>query len=367
MLIVCPNCATSYTVGASALGLAGRNVRCVRCRTQWFAAPPQAAGPASTATFIDEIIAEADSKSAAATPAPRPASRPAKAPAMPPATAIPQAPASQPQVPHAQVPQTHAPEARLSEARLPEAIPISPAEQPAPDAAQFGAALDQVSAVTPMRADDVSSGAPTIDAPAYEAAPHIGDAPPIVPPAEPPFGAAETDDVEHAATRRGRRFKKSRQSRAFGRTVGRRIGRLPLVITLLVAMLGAMLIWRNTVVKYVPQTASLFAAIGMPVNVRGLVFEGVNVSRDTNDGVAVLAVEGKIVSTSGAPVDVPRLRFAIRNATGQEIYTWTAQPPRSILGAGETMTFRSRLAAPPTDGVDVLVRFFNAHDLPGSK
>ncbi|MGD9767132.1 MAG: MJ0042-type zinc finger domain-containing protein [Pseudolabrys sp.] len=357
MLIVCPNCATSYTVGASALGLAGRNVRCVRCRTQWFAAPPQAAGPASTATFVDEIIAEADAKSAAGTPAPRPAPRPAKSPVLPPATAIPQA----------HIPQAHAPEARLSGAGLPEATPIAPVESAAPDVTQFGAALDQVSAVTPMRADDVSGDAPVIDAPAHYAEPHIGDAPPIVPPAEPPFSTAEPDDVEHAATRRSRKFRKSRRDRAFGRVTGRRIGRLPLLITLLVATLGAMLIWRNTLVKYVPQTASLFTAIGMPVNVRGLVFEGVTVSRDTNDGVAVLAVEGKIVSTSGAPVDVPRLRFAIRNTTGQEIYTWTAQPPRSILGAGETMTFRSRLAAPPTDGVDVLVRFFNAHDLPGSK
>lgn len=341
MLIVCPNCATSYTVGASALGLAGRNVRCVRCRTQWFAAPPQAVTQAaSTATYIDEIIAEADAKSTASIPSPRPTSRPA----MPPATAM--APG-------------HATEASLSAPRLPDATPIAPIESPTPDAMQFGAALDQISTVAPMRADDVNSDAPMIDAPAHYAEPHIGDAPPIVPPAEPPFSMGEPDDVEHAAARRPRKAKKPRERR--------RIGRLPVIITLLAMMLGAMLIWRNTVVKYAPQTASLFSAIGMPVNVRGLVFEGVTVSRDTTDGVAVLAVEGKIVSTSGAPVDVPRLRFAVRNATGSEIYTWTAQPPRSILGAGETMTFRSRLAAPPTDGVDVLVRFFNSHDLPGSK
>ncbi|MGN6460847.1 MAG: MJ0042-type zinc finger domain-containing protein [Pseudolabrys sp.] len=343
MLIVCPNCATSYTVGASALGLAGRNVRCVRCRTQWFAAPPQAANQAtSTATYIDEIIAEADAKSAAATPI-QPAQRATARTTMPPATAIPETP--------------------FPDAQLPEATPIamqSPSIEPAaPDAAQFGAALDQVSAVRPMRADDISNDAPTIDAPAHYAEPLIGDAPPIVPPPEPPFSATEPEDVEHAAARRVRKPKKKWQRR--------RIGRLPVIITLLVVALGAMLIWRNTLVKYVPQTASLFSAIGMPVNVRGLVFEGVTVSRETNDNVTVLAVEGRIVSTSGAPVDVPRLRFAIRNAAGNEIYTWTAQAPRSILGAGETMTFRSRLAAPPTDGVDVLVRFFNSHDLPGAK
>jgi predicted Zn finger-like uncharacterized protein len=36
MLIVCPNCATSYDLTAAALG-EGRSVRCTRCRTVWFA------------------------------------------------------------------------------------------------------------------------------------------------------------------------------------------------------------------------------------------------------------------------------------------------------------------------------------------
>src|SRR5919108_2913119 len=38
MLIVCPTCATSYRVQATAIGATGREVRCARCRTLWFAA-----------------------------------------------------------------------------------------------------------------------------------------------------------------------------------------------------------------------------------------------------------------------------------------------------------------------------------------
>src|SRR5215470_20287312 len=37
MLIHCPTCATSYEVKPSSLGAVGRSVRCVRCRTVWFA------------------------------------------------------------------------------------------------------------------------------------------------------------------------------------------------------------------------------------------------------------------------------------------------------------------------------------------
>ena len=35
MLIVCPNCATSYDVDVASLRPNGRQVRCVRCRTVW--------------------------------------------------------------------------------------------------------------------------------------------------------------------------------------------------------------------------------------------------------------------------------------------------------------------------------------------
>jgi predicted Zn finger-like uncharacterized protein len=37
MLIVCPNCATSYDVEVASLRPNGRRVRCVRCRTIWHA------------------------------------------------------------------------------------------------------------------------------------------------------------------------------------------------------------------------------------------------------------------------------------------------------------------------------------------
>jgi hypothetical protein len=48
---------------------------------------------------------------------------------------------------------------------------------------------------------------------------------------------------------------------------------------------------------------------------------------------------------------------------GQEIYTWTSMPSRSILGPGEKLEFRSRLVSPPASATDVMVRFFNPQDV----
>ena len=59
MLIVCPNCSTSYAIDPTSLGSAGRTVRCARCKGTWFAdgAKPESeliavdAGTAAEGTF----------------------------------------------------------------------------------------------------------------------------------------------------------------------------------------------------------------------------------------------------------------------------------------------------------------------------
>ena len=137
----------------------------------------------------------------------------------------------------------------------------------------------------------------------------------------------------------------------------------PLAVILVLAIVTTTLMaWRVSIVRLAPQMASFYAFIGLPVNLRELIFGNVNTAKETRDGVSMLMVEGTIVSTAKHPVEVPRLRFALRNETGQEIYAWTAQPDHSILAPGGTLPFRSRLAAPPSDGRNVVVRFFNRRD-----
>jgi predicted Zn finger-like uncharacterized protein len=198
-------------------------------------------------------------------------------------------------------------------------------------------------------------------APAYpDPQPTHGDIPTAeAPPIVPPMGdAAAADagnaDIESFATRRSRS-----QARRKGK---RKSSKWTAIILVLfgfnVALIGA----RQEVVRYLPQTASLFAAIGLPVNLRQLTFDEVKISKDEHDGVPVLTVEGNIVSQSAKVVDVPKLRLAVRNATGQEIYAWTARASRDTLGPGEKLPFRARLSSPPPDASDVMVRFINARD-----
>lgn len=49
MLIVCPSCASEYTIDPAKLGPQGRTVRCAICRDTWFAAPEGVPPPALAA------------------------------------------------------------------------------------------------------------------------------------------------------------------------------------------------------------------------------------------------------------------------------------------------------------------------------
>ena len=186
----------------------------------------------------------------------------------------------------------------------------------------------------------------------------VDNSPPLVPAlAQDSATAPGTGpDIESVAARRARPAKTKR--RRPGRWPG-----LPTMILVLAGTIAALLNWRVPVVRFVPQTASLFSAVGLPVNLRGLSFDDVRTTVETRDGVSVLVVEGAIVNQTRQPLEVPRLRFAVRNAGGYEVYAWTVLPAEPVLAPGDRAPFRSRLASPPADAQDIIVRFFNRRDV----
>lgn len=193
------------------------------------------------------------------------------------------------------------------------------------------------------------------------------DAPPLVPEIEPGDAtdpatvaiAPAADNIETVAARaNGHRPSRRRAFRL-------RPPRASTVALVLVATVAALVVWRSAVVRMLPQTATLFAAVHLPVNLRGLEFTNVTSSESTEQGVKVLLVEGKIVNVTHRVLEVPRLRFAMRNGSGREVYAWTMLPGSSTLAPDAALPFRTRLASPPDDGVDVAIRFFNKRDIPG--
>ena len=309
MLIVCPNCATSYDVDVASLRPNGRKVRCVRCKEIWQAelshsdklmAAAEALAPVRRA--VEAISAEAGAEAAVA-------------------GAVEAAPDAGPALPHVQ---TQA-----------EAWFDGPENDP-----NFGG--------DPF-AEDAPPIAPTdLD----------GDSPPSAAAPEPDRGGAAKphEDIETEAARR------------YPQGSVRDWLRWPLsamqsVILVLVLLDAIVIGWRADFVRLMPQTASFYARLGLPVNLRGLEFDNLNTATEQHEGVPILVVEGDIFNQTRKIIDVPRLRFAVRNAARQEIYSWTAVLPRTLLSPGDAVPFRTRLASPPPDAHDVLVRFLNRNDI----
>ncbi|HEY4774313.1 MAG TPA: hypothetical protein VIH40_05785, partial [Xanthobacteraceae bacterium] len=180
------------------------------------------------------------------------------------------------------------------------------------------------------------------------------EAPPLAP-AEPASSPAEAD-VDYFEVRR-----RAQAAAARRRRQSIQLGFARLTAALAGVVIGLVL-GRTDVVRILPQTASLYAAIGLAVNLRGLAFEGVKAATETQDGLPVLVVEGAIRNVTRETIELPRLRFAARGATG-ELHAWTAQPGRVLLAPAQAQPFQTRLASPPSDSQEVLVRFVSRRDL----
>ena len=182
---------------------------------------------------------------------------------------------------------------------------------------------------------------------------------------------AETrNDQQSAKVRSGRfpwlgRFVKPRTVRAAPRR--KAPFNLATACVAMGAMVLAIVVWRADVVRLLPQTAAFYKLVSLDVNLRGLRFRDVKVTTETVEGAPMLVIEGAITAESSKPVELPRLRFSIRDAAGSEIYAWNAVLEQSFLRPGEKAAFKSRLASPPPGGRNVDVRFFSKRDLTGGR
>jgi predicted Zn finger-like uncharacterized protein len=338
MRIVCPSCATTYEMPATAIGAGGRKVRCSRCATRWRVDVPVAdrLDPEPVDARDDGIdTAPAGGETETATAAVAAAAAP---------TGI-----TEPVT--ADLPLGGAEDAAFAEAAL-----------RAFERDQGGAAAD-------------ADGAAAVETPGTPSKPAIAAAGPA--PGGPVAAAGLSgshaptgglpQDVETIArpkvvvrhkprpslTMRLRDLGQALRSLAFrSRTA---TGISVFLLSLLLPALGVLL--REPIVRAIPRVASLYAEIGMPVNLTGLEFRRLNTLRELDNGQPVLVIEGAVGNLTLASLPMPDLRLALRGADGQEIYAWSVQPKTATVPAGDEVRFRSRLTAPPEDAVDVQLRF----------
>jgi predicted Zn finger-like uncharacterized protein len=144
---------------------------------------------------------------------------------------------------------------------------------------------------------------------------------------------------------------------AFAQTVG---------WTALIFLIGAIgwstVQYRETIASLWPQSASLYALMDLPVNVRGITLTNVAYKQEYEDGQPVLSVNGKVVNISKREQPVPEIRVVLLDDAKHELYHWTFDAGIPTLKPGSESPFTTRLSSPPPEARNLNVRFSEAGD-----
>lgn len=305
--LICPSCNIEYRISSSDIGAAGRQVRCVECQETWFVPGVKTAEPKS-----DMRASEADrlalldnlENDQSSTPPPTVDKDKISAPEMTEtrsrsfgqrATFTPQ-----------DNPQPHAPSAGVFSDAAPEHVPQADPEPVPPESLS-----DETVPLSP-------------------------------PPA--PVGAdvliRDQADAARLAKRRRTIFV---------------IWVIPLLLVIVAAILAY--IYRQPIVNRVPQSATLYNAVGIQVKENGLLIDPPIAKTALQDGRTIITIEGHVRNISGRTQSVPLIEMTLHDGAGETLTQWYVEPARPTLDAREQLAFRTEYADPPNAVVGLRYRF----------
>jgi predicted Zn finger-like uncharacterized protein len=118
--------------------------------------------------------------------------------------------------------------------------------------------------------------------------------------------------------------------------------------------------FRQQIATVWPQSASLYAALGVKTNATGIDIKDVSFQRGGQDGRNVLVVSGMLDNETSRELPVPQIRVALIDDDRHELYHWTFVPGVMTLKAGQTSKFSTRLTDPPAGARRFELRFAKA-------
>jgi len=116
---------------------------------------------------------------------------------------------------------------------------------------------------------------------------------------------------------------------------------------------------RTELVRWYPQLAGLYAAVGLAVNVTGLEFTDAKTVTALRSGKTVMQITAKIRSVTNQLVSVPPVQVSLFDASDAIIYEWTVTPQAAEMAPGDVLDFSTEVNAPPQGAVRVRLTFNN--------
>ena len=382
MIISCPQCGTAYDV-PDAASVAGRKVRCRACRNVWRvdALPDDAALGELNGIAGDDRGAAAPADPFTSLQAPNYGSN-----GRPPAVgAAPAWDAEDRDVPDARASGRRLDDGSaalsLGRAGVPASLPPPPLQQSGPADAERQrngrnrSGFDDVeAAIEAVRTAPPDDPAGLHDAQFFDASRLAPAAVTVAPVRVPPSGGEQAARANGAAAHRyaskitgpeGEEFTVFGDDEGFedARSAGRAaaiIGWVALIA--LIAGFGAFgYMGSSTVVRLLPATAPVYAALGIPVNVRGLEFAGVAYEWQIDPrGRPAISIKGEVRNISREARSVPSVVVSFLDQDGLELFDWATPMRLSALQPGASAPFSTLVPAPPESVRKVEIRFAKA-------
>ena len=130
---------------------------------------------------------------------------------------------------------------------------------------------------------------------------------------------------------------------------------VPLALLCVAAILGY--VFRQNIVNGIPQTATLYKAVGIDVTLSGLSIEDPITRSALVDGQPVFVVNGAVRNITSKTQDVPLVELSLHSKDGEPLVTWLVDTRKDKLGEKERVTFVSEYPNPPVDAVKLRYRF----------
>ena len=183
---------------------------------------------------------------------------------------------------------------------------------------------------------------PAVDSAAAAAAPWTG-----APPVEAGVRGAHSDMRDRTERRRSRR-------RLWNVTL---IWLIPLALIAAIAAGGYL--YRQDIVQRMPESATLYKALGIEVTAPGLTLTPPNTRYVQVDGKPALVVEGAVKNISNEALNVPLVALTLHNSSGQQLAEWNVELETTVLEASDFAPYLTQYPAPPLDAVELRSRFAN--------
>jgi predicted Zn finger-like uncharacterized protein len=125
------------------------------------------------------------------------------------------------------------------------------------------------------------------------------------------------------------------------------VGWLAYAALVLVVIAAGAYLTRAQLVSRWPQLAQYYEMLGIPVEISqasSFDFHNVTTTRDTENGLPALIIQGEVVNVSNVAKQVPKLKVTLLNSAKHELQSWSFTVSDDRMLPGASVPFRTSIA-----------------------